>query len=289
MENDPAIIAPLAAQVEQELEDQNFGNPAVRRQIGVALRKALDNAIFHGNLELGDEDRVEGELVYRDLAEQRRTQPPWNERCVWVTIIMDEAEARFLVRDEGPGFDVSTLTESSEEANLDELRGSGLLLIRTFMDGVEHNALGNEITMIKRRPVLEDDDPLPRTGEVFDQKNNRVFELEVVEETLVLTLTSEKVGFADIQLPVDLNEVFRHIEHPGIQHVLVDFSQVKFFSSAVLEALRNIWVHLKDQGGQMAVCCLSDGGREILNLTKFNLIWPAHSSRTEALMALHTR
>ncbi len=39
-------------------------------------------------------------------------------------------------------------------ANLDEIRGSGLLLIRTFMDQVRHNPLGNEITMIKRRPAI---------------------------------------------------------------------------------------------------------------------------------------
>ncbi len=69
--------------------------PPPARQIGVAFRKALENAIFHGNLELSEDDRQDGELVYRDLAEQRRNRPPWCGRNVWVTLTIDEAQSQF--------------------------------------------------------------------------------------------------------------------------------------------------------------------------------------------------
>ena len=283
--NDPALIAPLSAQVEEELKDQHFAGPTTRRQIGVALRKAIDNAIYHGNLELGDDERAEGELVYRDLAERRRQKPPWRDRSVWVTVMIDEAGAWFTVRDEGPGFDAAASPKSNGTAKLDILRGSGLLLIRTFMDEVKHNALGNEITMMKRRPLPEDGEPSvtanpPTIG-------SRLFQLETLEDTLVITLQSENIGFAELGMPHELDAAFELLHHPEIQHVLVDFSRIDYFSSSVLEALRTIWLALKEKHGGMALCSLSPAGREILHLSRFDTLWPMFPDRTDALLALH--
>jgi anti-anti-sigma factor len=287
LENDPAIIAPLSAHIEQELAKQHFANPTTRRQMGVALRKALDNAIFHGNLELGEEDRKDGELVYRDLAEQRRTKRPWCERNVWITVIIDEVEAQFIVRDEGPGFDVNHLPGFNGSANLDEMRGSGLLLIRTFMDLVQHNALGNEITMRKRRSAAGDADVPPQA--LLPSGTLRLFDAETVEDTLVITILTENLGFADVQLSVELNHLYQQLDHPDIRHVLIDFSRIAFFSSTVLETLRGIWLRIKERGGQMALCGLSPAGHEILHHSRFDTLWPLHPNRSAALMALHGR
>lgn len=287
LENDPALIAPLSAQIEQELADQHFANPTTRRQMGVALRKALDNAIFHGNLELCDDDRKDGELFYRDLAEQRRTKRPWCERNVWVTVILDEAEATFIVRDEGPGFDVPQTLESHESIHLDEMRGSGLLLIRTFMDQVEHNPLGNEITMRKRRQAAEGHDTPSLPPAMPEIGAARLFDLEILEDTLAITILTENLGFADLQLSIELNHVYQRINHPDIRHVLVDFSRIAFFSSSVLEALRSIWLRVKEHGGRMVLCGLTPAGEDILRLSRFDTLWPLHPNRTAALKALH--
>lgn len=287
LENDPTLIGPLAAQVEQELEDLKFANPTIRRQLGVALRKAIDNAIFHGNLELSEADRAEGELVYRDLAERRRTKPPWCERNVWVTLAIDESDARFIVRDEGPGFDVPTASEFTKSANLDEMRGSGLLLIHTFMDRVEHSSLGNEITMIKHRPVenpSESNGSLPSSPQI---RANPLFELESLEDTLIITVQSEKIGFEDAKLVKELESINHKLDQPECCYALIDFSQIVFFSSTLLEILRQIWMRIKDREGQMALCGLSPGGREVLECSKFDTLWPSYGSRTEALMSLH--
>jgi anti-sigma regulatory factor (Ser/Thr protein kinase) len=54
------------------------------------------------------------------------------------------------VRDEGSGFDSEPLPDPTDPSNLTKLSGRGLYLITTFMDEVEHNDVGNEITMTKR-------------------------------------------------------------------------------------------------------------------------------------------
>lgn len=285
LENDPAIIAPLSAQIEQELANQRFAGPTARRQIGVALRKALENAIFHGNLELSEDDRKEGELVYRDLAEQRRKSSPWCERSVWVTVTIDRAEAGLVVRDEGPGFDVSALAGQNGVANLDEIRGSGLLLIRTFMDQVGHNPLGNEITMIKRRPAFGDADPKPFANPMLEG-GGELFTLETVEDVLVITIETENISFSDVQLPLELNHLYQWLSRDDVHHVLIDFSRIEFFASSLLEILRKIWLRIKERDGQMALCCLSGTGLDIVHLSRFDTLWKIYPTRAEALAAL---
>ena len=59
------------------------------------------------------------------------------------------ARIRYVIRDEGPGFDPATLPDPTDPANLDRPCGRGLLLMRTFMDDVGYNRSGNEVTLIK--------------------------------------------------------------------------------------------------------------------------------------------
>jgi anti-sigma regulatory factor (Ser/Thr protein kinase) len=69
---------------------------------------------------------------------------------VYVTARFTRDELLFNVRDEGQGFDPNILPDPTDPANLGKVSGRGLLLIQTFMDRVQHNTTGNEITMVKR-------------------------------------------------------------------------------------------------------------------------------------------
>jgi len=55
------------------------------------------------------------------------------------------------ISDEGPGFEPKDVGDPREAENLRRVSGRGLLLIRTFMDQVVHNSVGNQITMTKLR------------------------------------------------------------------------------------------------------------------------------------------
>ena len=63
------------------------------------------------------------------------------------------SEATFTIRDQGPGFDPSSLPDPTAPENVGKVNGRGMFLIRTFMDEVRFNESGNEVTMIKRRTV----------------------------------------------------------------------------------------------------------------------------------------
>jgi CheY-like chemotaxis protein len=154
LDNDVADIPALVAHLEGDLTRLKLCDETELLQIGVALREALVNAIFHGNLEVSSALReIDGGKPYHELAGRRRHETPYRERRVRVTVLQRRSEVRYLIADDGPGFDPRALPDPTDISQLERVSGRGLLLIRTFMDEVEHNERGNEITMIKHLRV----------------------------------------------------------------------------------------------------------------------------------------
>ncbi len=151
LENDASLIPPLIGHLENNLTRMKLCDENGLIRVAVALREALVNAIHHGNLEIASHLREKDEKSYYRLVDERRQQEPYLDRRVHVFAKESPHEAVYVIRDEGRGFDPTTLPDPTDPSNLDKVSGRGLLLIRTFMDEVHHNKTGNELTMIKRR------------------------------------------------------------------------------------------------------------------------------------------
>jgi CheY-like chemotaxis protein len=150
LDNDPALVPPLVQHLQQYFSPLHLGDENTRIRVGIALEEALLNGLYHGNLEVDSELRDGGGVGYYEQAERRRQQPPYSGRRLHLDASLNREAARFVVRDEGPGFDTASLPDPTDPANLEKPSGRGLLLIRTFMDEVHYNDRGNQITMIKR-------------------------------------------------------------------------------------------------------------------------------------------
>jgi len=156
LENDPALIDPLLELVGQMLSGMGLCDFTGRLQVGIALKEALLNAIFHGNLQISAAeveevgDRLIGEYEL-SLVDRRRSEEPYCRRRVYLHVCIQPDEARFVVRDQGSGFDVSAVPPPNQPGALEPERGRGLSLMRTFMDEVQFNEKGNEVTMVRRR------------------------------------------------------------------------------------------------------------------------------------------
>jgi CheY-like chemotaxis protein/anti-sigma regulatory factor (Ser/Thr protein kinase) len=150
LDNDVTLIPPLIGYLDEALTRMELAEPGGMVLLGVALHEALTNAILHGNLDLSSDLRETDEPTYHRLSRERRAEGPYRDRRVYVRAVLTREEATFVVRDEGNGFDPGELPDPTDPANLGRVHGRGLLLIQTFMDHVEHNERGNEITMVKR-------------------------------------------------------------------------------------------------------------------------------------------
>lgn len=147
--NDLELHAPLVELLLEDLEALELGDPNDRLRVGVALHEALANAVYHGNLEVSSDLRQDDERAFFVEAKRRQRIEPYASRRVRVSARVSRRGARYIIRDEGPGFDVAQSERPIDPEDLMRIGGRGLLLIRTFMDVVTHNSVGNEITMVK--------------------------------------------------------------------------------------------------------------------------------------------
>jgi CheY-like chemotaxis protein/anti-sigma regulatory factor (Ser/Thr protein kinase) len=151
LQNDLSLISPLVGYLQSNLARMQLCDEVGVLRVTVALREALVNAVEHGNLEVPSSLKERDEKAFSQLVEERRRQPPYRERRVHVIAKETPAEAVYVIRDEGSGFNPADLPDPTDPSNLEKTSGRGLLLIRTFMDKVTHNPKGNEVTLVKRR------------------------------------------------------------------------------------------------------------------------------------------
>lgn len=149
--NDPTLIRAMVARLQDDLCGMGLCGDSRRLHIGVAFEETLTNALYHGNLELSSALRETGDTgAYRRAADERRDQPPYRDRRLHIRLRLTRTQAAVSVRDEGPGFDPTTLPDPTDPENMARACGRGLLLIRTFVDDVGFNSAGNEITLTVR-------------------------------------------------------------------------------------------------------------------------------------------
>jgi serine/threonine-protein kinase RsbW len=94
-------------------------------QVAIAVVEAVTNAIMHGNRQ--DDSKL-----------------------VRVRFACAPGEIRVVVHDEGPGFDVSCLSDPTDPERCMQCSGRGIYIMRQVMDSVEFDMSdGTTVTMTK--------------------------------------------------------------------------------------------------------------------------------------------
>jgi CheY-like chemotaxis protein/anti-sigma regulatory factor (Ser/Thr protein kinase) len=156
--NDAEMMQLLVRHLLGVLHCLPLGDETERLRVGIALEEALANAYFHGNLELAVDGSAPDRKRCEQLAQERRFEWPYCGRCIHVRARITRTEATFVIRDEGPGFDTARFQPDAALTLGDH--GRGIMLMRSIMDEVTHNAAGNEVTLVKRAvlPQLAEED-----------------------------------------------------------------------------------------------------------------------------------
>jgi serine/threonine-protein kinase RsbW len=125
----PARVEEIAPIVEQviALSARELGEADDKHlQIGLALQEALANAVIHG----------------------AKSDASKKFQC-WVATDPDKG-VLIVVRDPGPGFDLSTMPDPRTTDGLSLDHGRGTFMIRRLMDEVHFERNGAEIHMSKK-------------------------------------------------------------------------------------------------------------------------------------------
>jgi anti-anti-sigma factor len=279
--NEANLIPSLITHVQSLLASVGLCDESNVIRVCIALEEALRNAMFHGNLELSSEQREGDVTEYQRLIDERIAAEPYASRRLHVTVDVTPTRGRFTIRDEGPGFDPNKLPDPTDPENLEKVSGRGLLLMRTFMDHVDFNATGNEVTMIKRCAGAAAHEPPGEAGPGH---------ISAARERNVLVITP-LVTFATFDEPEMAREwtlVQEQLDDPETKHVVIDLGRIPYFGSTVLEWMTLLWKRIKAKGGRLALCSPSAIGREVLAAARFERLWPIHASREEAIQWLRS-
>ena len=157
-DNDRKFVPSVVQYLQQLSLAIGLTNSADNVQLGVALEETLINAVVHGNLEVSSELKQQDDNAYGRTIEHRRTMEPYCERVIRISVSLTPDEGRFTIVDQGPGFDVSSLPDPTDPENLLKPSGRGIMLINAFMDDVQYNTAGNQITLVKKRQRTEPSD-----------------------------------------------------------------------------------------------------------------------------------
>lgn len=150
VENNLELILSIAEQLKNGFRNMRITSPSESLRVGIALEEALLNAYYHGNLEVSSKLRDDDFQSYYDLATARTKESPYRERRIHISAKLTPDEGAFVIRDEGPGFDPTTLPDPTEPEYLERPHGRGLMLMRTFMNEIAYNDRGNEVRLVKR-------------------------------------------------------------------------------------------------------------------------------------------
>lgn len=115
----------------------------------VALHEAISNAIVHGNLELSSALKEQGDDNFAQALAERVADDRLSRRIVDVHIECDAAYCRWIITDEGNGFDVDTVLQRHQSDDPEVLlsSGRGILIMKSFLDEVRWEMGGRRLIL----------------------------------------------------------------------------------------------------------------------------------------------
>jgi len=132
--SDYAAVKALQTRVETLLMELEYGSRD-RFSVRLALEEALVNAIKHGHHD-------------------------HHEESIRVSVLVNEDVIRLEIEDHGTGFAPDAIPSPIKDENLTKSNGRGLMLLKSFMDSVDYNEVGNRLQMEKIRSDSDTDEEL---------------------------------------------------------------------------------------------------------------------------------
>ncbi len=122
-----------------------------RFSVQMALTELVLNGIEHGNCGISYADKTEylktGAGIHEMIIE-RLDDPTVAGKKVTLEWDIDDERCRFVIRDEGEGFDVMALREKLKTDERDKLSGRGIMMAQMVADKLSYNKRGNIATLV---------------------------------------------------------------------------------------------------------------------------------------------
>jgi anti-sigma regulatory factor (Ser/Thr protein kinase) len=164
IDNDILAIPLYASMGAMLLTQRSLIGPDKKMHLQLALGELIVNAVEHGNCGITYEEKnaaMEKGISVVELVAERCKNPAIREKKVELLWDVGRYITTFVIRDEGPGFNVQAHLEKIVKQDVLSLHGRGIQMARMFSTELRYNEKGNEATMVvKHDEVVEHEVPL---------------------------------------------------------------------------------------------------------------------------------
>lgn len=116
--------------------------------------------------------------------------------------------------------------------------------------------------------------------------DNDIVKSETIEGITVLSFSPKGTSITEVVM-MPVRNAFLAAADSDPPKVIVDLTDVAFFSSSFIEVMFRLWKRLKnDERGAFALVGLNEYCREILDITNLTTVWSIYATREEAVAAL---
>jgi anti-sigma regulatory factor (Ser/Thr protein kinase) len=164
------LIEPMADYLMHRAVQCGSCPPTHARRLAMALYEALSNAVIHGNLEVPSELKQRGERAFAEALATRAADPSFASRTVDILVDYDGDRCRWVLTDQGPGFDVERVfhRNGTDDTALTRPCGRGIIMMCALLDEVAYEAGGRRVILTlhysladkRRQPRLPVQHPL---------------------------------------------------------------------------------------------------------------------------------
>lgn len=147
MDNDPFNVGTYANLIPNYLYNIGYIDLELKDKLHVALFEMLMNAVEHGNCSISFNEKStwledHGDII--ELIRNKNQDERVKNRRVHFSYTITPENSRYIIRDEGKGFDWrSHMSRKHDEM---ALHGRGIMMAGIYTDNLSYNDLGNEVS-----------------------------------------------------------------------------------------------------------------------------------------------
>lgn len=151
IENDILAVSVYASMAATMLAQRGFISPDAKMHLQLCLSELIVNGVEHGNCGISFEEKstaLEAGKSVVELVNEKCRDPHVAEKRVYLEWEIQDAQTKFIIKDEGEGFNVLGLKEKVEKEGPYSLHGRGIKMARLFAHKLFYNKKGNKVYII---------------------------------------------------------------------------------------------------------------------------------------------
>jgi hypothetical protein len=151
IDNDPFAVSSYSNLIVICLFNNGYIDKKIKTSLFIAFNELIMNGIEHGNCKIPYDEKsvflAKGGDISTLIAEKCKN-PEVAKKRVYLEYAITPAKSQFKIRDEGDGFDWQNVKNPLDSKNIYELHGRGILMTKHFVNDMQYNEKGNEVTFV---------------------------------------------------------------------------------------------------------------------------------------------